>query len=119
MSEQPTTQPDLMPGLSTQARALELLAELGDTAAQVAATLEAGGHTGRRGSSGRCPVAVYLLHSDLAITIAGVGDETIDLYFESDESGFDVEYIDTPQAAAEFIRAFDGGAFAQLVGEQS
>jgi hypothetical protein len=93
-------------------RAVELLDALGPTATDVARNLQAAGIKGERAACARCPVAVYLLKSDLSPLLIGVGGDEIALYF--DENYQIVVYVDTPDPVAQFIQRFDRGAYNQL-----
>lgn len=85
------------------------LAALGNSANAVATSLEAAGITGRRGSATSCPIANYLGHAGLGIDRAYVGCLNIDVRVGSQPVS-----VPPPAGAADFIRAFDRGEFADL-----
>lgn len=87
------------------------LAALGGTANEVATSLEAGRITGLRGSATSCPIANYLGQAGLGIDRAYVGCINIEVRI-----GSLLTDVFTPAGAADFIRAFDRGEFADLEG---
>jgi hypothetical protein len=93
-------------------RAVELLDALGPTATDVARNLQAAGIKGKRDACARCPVAVYLLKSDLSPRDVSVYAGEIALYYGDNYE--DVLYVDTPDPVAQFIQQFDRGAYNQL-----
>jgi hypothetical protein len=117
--EQPTpAEPD------PTTRAAALLAALGDTETQVAATLKAAGITGRRGECGACPIAVYLLRSDLGCYDVAV-DGSITMWFVGPDNIQHLETVPMTDAVNDFVASFDGrngipGRYDELVagGEQ-
>lgn len=98
---------------SITARAAELLAALGTSQAQVARRLFEGGHVGRRENCGACPVAVYLMRSDLALHCVAVGNEEVTLWPGDDPD--DRLYVNLPEPVAELVYEFDLGGYAELV----
>lgn len=99
---------------SIRARALELLAALGDTADTVAATLDQLGCRGERGKCSVCPVAVYLLRSDLHPHEASldVGLATLRMRIGDGSRVYD---IPVPAPVRAFIERFDQGKYDGLV----
>jgi hypothetical protein len=96
-------------------RAADLLAALGDTETQVAATLKAAGITGRRGHCGACPIAVYVLKSDLGCYHVDVDGEAVFLWFTADDNVQHIETVDLPDPVTDFITHFDLGRYDELV----
>lgn len=98
------------------ARVMRLLEELGPRAAEVAATLKAGGFTGRRGLSHQCPISRYL---------AAGGVESAAVYpsiSEDPENSGQTAHVDLgdeqvplPEAVDLFVEAFDRGHYPALV----
>lgn len=86
----------------------QLLAELGDTADDVADRLRALGIKGERGVGEHCPIA-NLLHSN---GYEGAEVDTDTIYPEG--SFGDVE-VDAPEPVEEFIRRFDDGVYLDLI----
>ena len=84
------------------------LAELGDTAEEVASTLLKLGCKGTR-CANSCPIAVYL---------KGKGYENPRALRHQIEArslgGNEIAKLDTPPPISRFISAFDDGSFAQL-----
>jgi hypothetical protein len=95
-------------------RATALLAALGDHEDQVAASLKARGITGERGHCGTCPIAVYLLRSDLGCYAVDV-DGSIYLWFVGPDDIQHVEKISMPDPVNEFVCAFDTGRYDELL----
>jgi hypothetical protein len=101
------------------ARASILLAALGDTETQVAASLKAAGITGDRGLCGSCPIAVYLLRSDLGCYDVAV-DGSITMWFVGPDNIQHLETVPMTAAVEDFVNAFDGwpegpGRYDELV----
>ena len=92
-------------------RAIAALTSLGSSADDVADTLESGGWRGLRQDAGTCPVTLYLtaVMPDTLGAAVGTGQATV-----HPVDGRDVE-IDLPPAVADFVQAFDGGAYPDLV----
>lgn len=86
------------------------IAALGDSADQIAATLDAKGIRGRRGRACDCPVARYLLTSIPDLNGVYVSSGSIGAYTKT----VSVEMYTRPGLVA-FIVAFDDGAYPQLV----
>jgi hypothetical protein len=97
---------------TVRAHAERLLAALGDTPAQIAATLLAAGHHGRPQSEDCCPVARYLLAS-LDIKHLNVIGNIVVLAYAQDPPRI-CDYVDVPDPVEEFIERFDNGDFPQL-----
>lgn len=96
---------------TTKAHAVELLEALGTTRDQVAQRLLELGCLGLPGNCGSCPVAVYLMRSDLGLHGVTVLGPEILLFYGTD----DYECIEAPAAVAGFVEKFDDGAYAELV----
>lgn len=98
---------------ATPARATILLHALGQNAEQVAARLTELRITGRPGMCGSCPIAIYLLQSDL-----GIYDVTIDghvtLWYRDDDGVTHVDEVPLPSACERFIELFDEGYYRHL-----
>jgi hypothetical protein len=118
MNDQPTTPAGsgtavLVPTADTlHDRATQHLAALGDTPEQVAATLAEHGCLGIPGNCARCPVAVYLMRSDLDLRNVSV-DGVVAILFPGDE---DYVYLDLPDPVIAFVDRFDHDDFPQLRG---
>lgn len=84
--------------------AQDLLTKLGSTADEIASTLQSMDVKGRRGNFHSCPLFNYLTGQGKKVWL--VGQCRISL---SDES------VSTSDACADFIRAFDGGNYPNLV----
>jgi hypothetical protein len=95
---------------TVEAHATRLLTDLGRTREEVAAALELGGHHGSIEDCGACPVAVYLLRSDLDVPEVAVAPFEIALVFP-----FGTVYVDVPTPVSKFILWFDQGAFPALL----
>jgi hypothetical protein len=87
------------------------LQSLGSTAEDVADTLISGGWRGFPGDAGTCPVALYLTTMLPFVRSAAVGVGGATVYTVGDT---DVD-VDLPPAVADFVRAFDVGAYPELV----
>lgn len=98
--------------------ATALLAALGDHEDQVAANLKARGITGEQDNCSRCPIAVYLLRSDLVPTLVEVGEDQAQLIYGTGADwhagGDDFINVLLPEPVRRFITAFDDGDYAQL-----
>lgn len=96
---------------SVRFRATELLDSLGDSSDLVARRLSDAGALGVRGSTCTCPVATYLLRSDLhpmAVDIDGA-------YALLDFPNFAAKVeVDLPAAVGEFVEQFDLGSYAYV-----
>lgn len=99
---------------ATVSRAAELLAALGSTKEEVAATLAGAGIAGRRNDCRACPVALYLLKSDLAVDRVYVGDEEVELWFVDENNNDVYERIDLPEPVAQWVTSFDAGQYDEL-----
>lgn len=97
---------------TVRAHAARLLAALGDTPEQIAATLHTGGHHGRPQSEDCCPVARYL-RAALDVDHLNVIGNIVVLAYEQDPPRIG-DYVDVPDAVEEFIERFDNGDFPQL-----
>lgn len=84
----------------------DYLAALGRTADEVAATLAALGMTGSQIVADYCPVARYL-HDHAKLGWAAVSCASI--------AGDRFATFDTPGPVADFVRAFDRGAYPELI----
>jgi hypothetical protein len=91
---------------SIAARATELLDALGATRGEVAERLLEDGHRGVPGSCTRCPVALFLLRSDLGLIDVMVGDIEVELRVSDYELPI---RITTPASVTDFLLAFDHG----------
>ena len=101
--------PHLRPGggvVSLTTDVMDRLAELGDSANQVADALIDKGITGGCENPNGCPIFNYLTAEGFAVQ--SVGDEVIEV---------DGEEIDTPNQIAEFIHAFDQHEWPRLLGD--
>src|SRR5690242_13749554 len=92
-------------GESTRGRAHTLLTALGNHPDQVAQSLLAAGCLGEPLCSS-CPIAVYLLKSDLAPRSVNVNDLTVCLYWDDG-----MEEIDLPEPVSRFVPRFDAGKY--------
>lgn len=95
-----------------RARVAALLAALGDTPNTVADTLLAGGCFGVRGATQACPVAVYLLRSDLQPRpdiVAVYGD-----FAWLQGAGMGTVEAPIPTVVDQFINDFDAGKYPDL-----
>lgn len=88
-----------------------LLDRLGTTSTDVAQALLAAGCNGARNECGTCPIAVYLLRSDLGALEVEVSESQIRV---TSHDGTVVE-TDTPEPVGRFITGFDFGHFPLLV----
>lgn len=100
---------------SIKARATDLLVALGDTADTVAATLDRFGCRGKRGACGGCPIAVYLMRSDLGVTDVQVFNALVTLQYRTTEGAVGYTVIDLPAPARAFAGRFDLGEYGGLV----
>lgn len=98
---------------TTRAAVTQLLEALGDTPTTIAERLAAAGIRGERCNEGACPIATYLLHSDLGLHSVGVSGCIASLRFG--DGGAYTCYVDVPDAVEEFIHRFDNGAFDELL----
>ncbi|PRY17626.1 hypothetical protein [Pseudosporangium ferrugineum] len=96
---------------STRRRVTTALRSLGSTADGVADTLEAGGWRGLRHDAGACPVSLYLTAVVAGTRGAAVGSDQATVH---PLDGPDAE-VDLPLAVADFVVAFDRGAYPDLV----
>lgn len=87
------------------------LAELGDTADAVAASLAAAQCRGWRGSSYRCPVANYL--RTLGWSVPDVDAGVFAIYDGADETR--IAEGPLPSGVKEFIGRFDAGLYGDLI----
>ena len=87
------------------------LQSLGSTAEDVADTLISGGWRGFPGDAGTCPVALYLttMLPFARSAVVGVGGATVHTVGDTDIDA------DLPPAVSVFVRAFDSGAYPELV----
>jgi hypothetical protein len=97
---------------TTRAAAEQLLAALGDTPAKIARTLYDAGIRGERCHGSACPIATYLLRSDLGLYDVALMGNIAALYFGD---GSNCICVDIPDAVAEFIDRFDTGAHDELL----
>lgn len=81
-----------------------VLAELGDTAADVARTIRSAGVTGRQGSPNTCPVANYLSLRTGYRTVAGLSYAS-----QPDTDQFAAEL---PLPVKQFVQVFDAFGWA-------
>jgi hypothetical protein len=118
MSDQLTT-PDVRPPDvvsnrdTTRAHATRLLEALGDNPATIAANLAAQGIRGERCNEGTCPIATYLMRSDLGLHSVSVSGNVAVLFLG--DHGQVWCYVDVPDAVEEFIERFDFGAYDELL----
>ncbi len=98
---------------TTRAAATRLLEALGNTATQVAATLHAAGIRGERCNEGACPIAAYLLRSDLGLFNVAVDGDTATLRFG--HRGAYTCYVAVPDPVQDFIEQFDEGDYSELL----
>lgn len=91
------------------ATVLELLAALGDTELEVAVSLRERGIKGRPGNARCCPVANYLTPG---VPCVAVDEDSV--AFSGKHSR---EYVLLPGPVADFVIAFDHGAYPDLVSE--
>lgn len=93
------------------------LAALGTTPNQIADTLLAGGHHGKRGCEATCPLADYLAQiwpfPDFRVSVLSEPEDVLYVELLRFADNTLVE-VDLPAAAATFIRQFDAGQFADL-----
>jgi hypothetical protein len=87
---------------------------LGATPAAVAATLDAGGYRGCRGSAARCPIADYLTDVIPDALLICVGDTHTSITMPDRPGAAAFVEIEPPQAVADFITTFDAGGYAHL-----
>lgn len=101
---------------TTRARATELLEALGGHHTTVARTLAGAGIRGERCNEGACPIATYLMRSDLGLHSVCVMGIVAALYLgEPDQTWVGQCYVDIPDAVVEFINRFDQGAYDELL----
>jgi len=101
---------------TTRAAAEQLLAALGDTPAKIARTLYDAGIRGERCNEGACPIATYLLRSDLGLHSVAVIGNVVCLYLGNPgQTWLGHAYVDVPDAVEEFIDRFDNGAHDELL----
>jgi hypothetical protein len=98
---------------TTRDRAARLLAALGDTPAAIARTLVDAGIRGDRCNEGTCPIATYLMRSDLGLHSVAVSGNIATLRFG--HGGAYTCLVRTPDAVEEFIERFDEGGFSELL----
>lgn len=94
---------------ATVHRATQLLTQLGNHAEDIAGALQSRDIKGDREDCAACPVAVYLMQSDLGLTDVLVGEEEIQLDFDGH-----AERVDTTPAVRRFIIGFDRGRYPAL-----
>jgi hypothetical protein len=82
----------------------EALAALGKTEAEIAESLVAGSWRGKPLDGCKCPIANYLKAMGF--------DVAVDQERLTTDEG---EEIETPDAVSEFIEAFDGGTYPNLI----
>lgn len=125
----PTPPPPLMrvrPGAPSPAGAFRrtrlgrevrsLLASLGRTRSEVAATLEAAGVKGAPCDAGRSPLGLYLaavIGADPAVRAVRVGDRSVSVHLRAWWRASVL--VDLPFAAREFMIAFDQACYPGLV----
>ena len=95
---------------STRRRLAAALQSLGSTADNIADNLEIGGWRGLRHDAGACPISLYLTAVVPHVQGAAVGADQATIHTLD---GPDLE-IDLPPAVADFVRAFDNGAYPDL-----
>ncbi len=98
---------------TTRAHATRLLEALGDDPNTIAETLHAAGIRGEDCNEGACPVATYLMRSDLGLHSVEVLGNIIALRFG--DGGLCTCYVDVPDPMEEFIERFDKGAYPELL----
>jgi hypothetical protein len=96
-----------------RAAAEQLLTNLGDQPATVAERLHAAGIRGERCNEGACPIATYLLRSDLGLYSVAVSGNIATLRY-GDRGAYTV-FVDVPDVVEEFIYRFDNGAYDELL----
>jgi hypothetical protein len=110
-------QPSTSGGIAERATAL--LAALGDHEDQVAASLHAAGITGLQDNCSNCPIAVYLLRSDLVPTLVEVGEDQAQLIYgtgaDRQNDGDDFINVELPEPVKRFIASFDNDGYLDLV----
>ena len=89
----------------------QALAELPDTADDIAVYLTQRGHRGRRGSPCRCPLAAYFCAACGTLDVI-VGRDAIFV-----GSGGAVVDALTPEGVGKFMRRFDMGEWLELVAD--
>lgn len=89
------------------------LHELGGTPAQVAATLDAGGHYGDRGCAFSCPVADYLWTRFPTCAQILVGQDNVLIYLDRDSDRFTFR-VPIPAPVVAFAARFDTGVYPGL-----
>lgn len=94
---------------ATVHRAAQLLTQLGNQAEDIAVALQSRRIKGDRERGEKCPIAVYLLQSDLGLADVAVGEEEIQLDFDGH-----AERVDTTPAVRRFIIGFDRGRYPAL-----
>ncbi|MET0423622.1 MAG: hypothetical protein ABW046_07100 [Actinoplanes sp.] len=90
---------------------LTVLRRLGDNRDQVAINLAALDCRGERSNCLACPVALYLLRSELNPVEVLVGDYEAELTYTSGHK----DTVDLPEAVHEFVIGFDHGMYDQLL----
>jgi hypothetical protein len=95
-----------------EARCLAALAELGDTADEVAESLRNRGIGGKRGCGDRCPLANFLCR-ETGVSDAEVTDQDISVAAKGDifHSG---AYFLATEPIHDFVTAFDAGRYPLL-----
>ena len=94
-------------------RAATLLQALGGTPGQVAASLERRGCHGVAGACTVCPIAVYLMRSDLGLHHVAVEEDIAVLF--TGGAGQDYTTVALPDPVQQFIARFDRGGYRQLL----
>jgi hypothetical protein len=99
---------------TTRTAVTQLLTQLGDDPNTVAQRLHAAGIRGERCNEGTCPIATYLLASDLRLArVQVIGN--IAVFGDPDRPFALGEYVKLSDAVDEFIHRFDNGAYPQLL----
>jgi hypothetical protein len=91
-------------------KALQLLADLGDTPADIADALHELGITGTRAHKGHCPLAHYLQNH---IPYASV--LTREAYVCENDTGVGADAFELTTAQTAFIQRFDQGEYHELI----
>jgi len=92
-----------------------LLNHLGGTSEHVHDRLLALDCKGRRDDCGACPIAVYLLRSDLNPSQVFVGDSTVTLIFGDPAEPDQRVDVRVPEPVSEFVHRYDSGVYLDLV----
>lgn len=70
---------------------------------------------GLRDDCGACPIAVYLLRSDLNPSQVFVGNSTVTLIFGDPAEPDQRVDVHTPEQVSEFVHRYDSGVYLDLV----